>query len=254
MSDLPTAAAVQIIGLGGIPEVQPGDDVATIILAASAATPLQSGDIVVITHKIVSKAEGQLVDLTTVETSAFAREWAAQWDKDPRQIEVVLRESRRVVRMERGILICETRHGFICANAGVDASNVAGTESVCLLPRDPDGSAARIHAALSAKLGFAVPVIISDSFGRAWRNGIVNVAIGVAGMAPLADYRGQNDNNGREMHVSILAIADEIASASELVTGKLDRRPVTVVRGYTWNGEAGTGADIVMEYERNLFR
>lgn len=254
MSANPTAASVQIIGLGGVPEVHAGDDLAAIIHAASSASPLQAGDILVITHKVVSKAEGQLIDLATIEPSALALDWAAKWEKDPRQVEVVLRESRRIVKMDRGVMICETRHGFICANAGVDASNVPGENTVCLLPRDPDASAARLHATLAARLGFAVPIIISDSFGRPWRNGIVNIAIGVAGMAPLADYRGQFDTEGREMHVSVLAIADEIASASELVTGKLDRRPLTIVRGYAWDAHAGTAADLVMDPTRDLFR
>lgn len=252
---MPAAASVQMIGLGGMPEVRPGDDLAEQILAAAAATtPLQTGDILVVTQKVVSKAEGQLIDLATVEPSALARDWAARWGKDARQVEVALRESRRIVRMDRGVLICETRHGFICANAGVDASNVPGAETVCLLPVDPDASAARLHAAISARVGFAAPVIISDTFGRAWRNGIVNVALGVAGMPSLADYRGQFDTEGREMHVTVLAIADEIASAAELVTGKLDRRPVVIVRGYGWDGVAGRGADLVMDPTRDLFR
>ena len=254
MSNPPQPAAVQIMGLGGVPEIHPGDDLAAIILTASASMPLQRGDILVITHKIVSKAEGQLVALATVEPSAMARDWAAKWDKDARQVEMVLRESRRIVKMDRGVLICETRHGFICANAGVDASNVPGDDMVCLLPQNPDASAQGIYDVLAARLGFAVPIIISDSFGRPWRNGIVNIAIGVAGMAPLADYRGQYDTEGREMHVSVLAIADEIASASELVTGKLDRRPVTIVRGYAWDNHAGSAAEFVMDPTRDLFR
>ncbi|MBA3824851.1 MAG: coenzyme F420-0:L-glutamate ligase [Ktedonobacterales bacterium] len=251
----PSAASVQMIGLSGIPEVRPGDDLAEHILtAAKASVPLQTGDILVVTQKIVSKAEGQLVDLATVTPSALATDWATRWGKDARQVEVALRESRRIVRMDRGVLICETRHGYICANAGVDASNVPGTETVCLLPVDPDASAAQLHTAISARVGFAVPVIISDTFGRAWRNGIVNVALGVAGMLPLADYRGQYDTEGREMHVTVLAVADEIASAAELVTGKLDRRPVVIVRGYGWTEAAGRGADLVMDPARDLFR
>ena len=250
----PSATSVQMFGLAGIPEIRPGDDLAAQILSATqASVPLQVGDILVVTHKIVSKAEGQLVDLATVEPSALARDWAAQWGKDARQIEVALRESRRIVRMDRGVLICETRHGYICANAGVDASNVPGMETVCLLPVDPDASAARLHAAISAHVGFAVPIIISDTFGRTWRNGIVNVALGVAGMLPLTDYRGQFDTEGREMHVTVLAVADEIASAAELVTGKLDRRPVVVVRGYPWIEAAGRGADLIMDSTRDLF-
>jgi len=249
-----TPAYVQIIGLPDMPEVRQGDDLAEIILAAAATTPVESGDILVVTQKIVSKSEGRLVDLATVEPSALAREFAGRWGKDPRQVEVVLRESRRIVRMERGILICETRHGFICANAGVDASNVPGADVVCLLPVDPDASAQRLHDALAQRLGFPVPVIISDSFGRPWRNGITNIAIGVAGMAPLADYRGQLDTEGREMHVTVLAVADELAAAAELVHGKLRRCPVALIRGYPWEAAPGRAAELVMDPERNLFR
>ena len=183
------------------------------------------------THKIVSKSEGQLVDLRTITPSALAVRIAEQFGKDARQVDVVLRESARIVRMERGIIICETRHGLICANAAVDASNVAG-ETVCLLPSDPDASAARIRAGLREQTGADVAVIISDSFGRPWRNGIVNVAIGVAGMHPLTDYRGQTDPSGYDLRVTVMAVADELASAAELVMGKVDKVPVAVIRGY----------------------
>jgi coenzyme F420-0:L-glutamate ligase/coenzyme F420-1:gamma-L-glutamate ligase len=250
MSDL-----VQVFPLDGIPEIHPGDDLAEIVLTAAQSAPLVAGDVLVVTQKVVSKAEGRLVDLRAVEPSALARSWAAAWDKDPRHIEVVLRESKRIVRMDRGVLICETRHGFVCANAGVDASNVPGDEMVCLLPVDPDASAHRLMETISARVGFPVPVIVTDSFGRAWRSGIINIAIGVAGLEPLADYRGQEDPSGRELHVTILAVADELASAAELVTRKLDRRPVVVVRGYDWQpSDSGRAADLVMSPERDLFR
>ncbi len=248
-----TTSTVQIIGIDGIAEVMPGDDVSMLIWEASRQLPLLPSDVVIITHKIVSKAEGQLVDLATVIPSALATAWATTWEKDARQIEVCLREAKRIVRMDRGVLIAETHHGFICANAGVDASNVPGDDVVCLLPRDPDGSARRIAEALSAMAGFAVPVIITDSFGRAWRNGIMNIAIGVHGLLPLADYRGQPDMNGREMKVSVLAVADELASAAELVSGKVDRRPVAIVRGYAWEAGQGRAADLVMDPTRDLF-
>lgn len=248
------AGEIILFALHPFPEIHVGDDIAAIILNLANTTPLQQGDILVVTQKIVSKAEGQRIDLRTITPSPFATEWAMQWNKDPRQIEVVLQESRRIVKMDRGILICETHHGFICANAGVDASNVGGDDIVCLLPDDPDQSALALHHTISAATGFSVPVIITDSFGRTWRNGITNVAIGVAGMLPLADYRGQNDTYGRQMHVSILAIADEIASAAELITGKLDQRPVVVVRGYTWESGNGCGADLIMDPTRDLFR
>lgn len=249
-----TVPSVQIFGLAGIPEVRPGDDLAGMILAAAQDAPLQPGDVLVVTQKVVSKAEGRLADLRAVTPSAFAQAWAATWNKDARQVEVVLRESRRIVRMDRGVLICETRHGFVCANAGVDASNVGDPDTVCLLPVDPDASAARLAAEVAARLGFAVPVIVTDSFGRAWRNGIINVAIGVAGLRPLADYRGQVDPNGHELRVTILAVADEIASAAELVHGKLARCPVAIVRGYAWEPGVGRAAELVMDPARDLFR
>jgi coenzyme F420-0:L-glutamate ligase/coenzyme F420-1:gamma-L-glutamate ligase len=215
---------------------------------------LRSGDVLVVTHKIVSKAEGRLVDLNTVEPSALAKEYAARWGKDPRQIEVVFRESRRVVRMDRGVVISETRHGFVCANAGVDASNVPGEDTVCLLPVDPDRSAARLREALRRRLGVEVAVVVSDSFGRAWRFGITDVAIGVSGMDPLADYRGQNDPHGYPMEASVLAIADELAAAAELVMGKTDGIPIAIVRGYAYGKDAGTGRDLLMPPERDMFR
>jgi coenzyme F420-0:L-glutamate ligase/coenzyme F420-1:gamma-L-glutamate ligase len=248
---------MRVYGIGGLPEIQPHDDVPALIAESIAVSGLGllPDDVIVVTHKIVSKAEGRLVDLTTVEPSAQAREYAETWGKDARQVEVVLREARRISRMERGIIIAETTHGFICANAGVDASNVA-PETVCLLPDDPDGSAAEIRSALLRRFGITVGVIVSDSFGRPWRNGIVNVAIGVAGLAPLADYRGQHDAAGYELRASILAVADELAGAAELVMHKLDQRPVALIRGYAPPTAAahGTGKDLVMPPERDLYR
>ncbi|MDP9439796.1 MAG: coenzyme F420-0:L-glutamate ligase [Actinomycetota bacterium] len=237
----------------GFPEVRPGDDLEALVVGAVGDT-LRSGDVLVVTHKIVSKAEGRLVDLATVEPSALAKEYAARWGKDPRQIEAVLRESRRVVRMDRGVVISETRHGFVCANAGVDASNVPGEETVCLLPVDPDRSAARLREALHRQLGVEVAVVVSDSFGRAWRFGITDVAIGVSGMDPLADYRGQNDPHGYPMEASVLAVADELAAAAELVMGKTDGVPIAIVRGYAYGRDAGTGQDLLMPPERDMFR
>jgi len=250
------AAHISIIGLDGIPEVRAGDDLAAVILGAVEASGegLRDGDLLVVTHKIVSKAEGRLVDLRTVEPSDLARRHAERFGRDARQIEVVLRESVRIVRMDRGIIIAETPQGFICANAGVDASNVPGDDVVCLLPRDPDASAAALRGALRERTGIDVPVIISDSFGRPWRSGITNVAIGVAGLAPLADYRGQEDPYGRMMHASVLAVADELASAAELVNGKIDSRPVALIRGYPFARAEGTGRMLLMDPERDLFR
>lgn len=241
---------VEIIPVENVPEVRPGDDLAALVAAAD----LREGDVLVVTHKIVSKAEGRLVDLAGVNPSPFAKQLAAEHGKDPRQIEVVLRESRRVVKMDRGILITETRHGFVCANAGVDASNIPGDDTVCLLPLDPDASAARLHGALSDRLGLTVPVVISDSFGRPWREGITNVALGVAGMLPLADYRGQTDPHGHPLEASVLAVADELASAAELVVGKTSGIPLAIVRNYRYETGGGSGADLVMNPSRDLFR
>ena len=245
---------LEILPVEGIPEVRPGADLPTLISTASADGLLQTGDVVVVTHKIVSKAEGRLVDLDTVEPSAFAKGFAARHEKDPRQIEVVLRESRRIVRMDRGIIISETHHGFVCANAGVDASNVPGDETVCLLPLDPDASARRLRDSLISRTDSDIAVIVSDSFGRAWRQGITNVAIGVSGMDPLAAYRGGTDPHGYPLTASVLAVADELAAAAELVMGKTAGIPVAVVRGYPYPKGPGTGKDLIMEPERDLFR
>jgi coenzyme F420-0:L-glutamate ligase/coenzyme F420-1:gamma-L-glutamate ligase len=246
---------MRLIGLQGVPEVAPGDDLARLIVEASQTfTPLHNGDVLVVTQKIISKAEGQLVDLRTVEPSDLARRFAATWKKDARQVEVVLRESVRVVRMERGIIISQTRHGFICANAGVDESNVPGGHIACLLPRDPDESAHALRAALVKRLGVDVAVVISDSFGRPWRLGITNVAIGVAGLAPLADYRGQPDDFGRIMNVSVLAVADELASAAELVMGKVNRCPVAIIRGFPYEPREGSINELILDPADDLFK
>jgi coenzyme F420-0:L-glutamate ligase/coenzyme F420-1:gamma-L-glutamate ligase len=244
---------IELIPVEGFPEVRPGDDLVGMVAGTLEGT-LRSGDVLVVTHKIMSKAEGRLVDLGSVEPSALAKEYAARWGKDPRQIEVVLRESRRVVRMDRGVVISETRHGFVCANAGVDASNVPSEDTVCLLPMDPDGSAARLREALRRRLGVEVAVVVSDSFGRAWRFGITDVAIGVSGMDPLADYRGQSDPHGYPMEASVLAVADELAAAAELVMGKTDGVPIAIVRGYAYGRDGGTGQDLLMPPERDMFR
>jgi coenzyme F420-0:L-glutamate ligase/coenzyme F420-1:gamma-L-glutamate ligase len=230
-------ATVEVHALGGLPEVVPGMDLPAVIAEALAGAapllPLRPDDALVVTQKIVSKAEGAIVDLTTVEPRPEAIEFAERWGRDPRQIEVVLREARRIVRMERGVLITETHHGFVCANGGVDASNVgpASGSVVTLLPRDPDASAARIREAVRATLGADIAVIVSDSFGRPWRWGIVDVAIGVSGIEPLEDLRGRPDADGRVMQSTVRAVADEIASAAELAFGKTAGRPVALVRG-----------------------
>ena len=244
---------IEILPITGIPEIHPGDDLAGRI-PRSTRHWLRAGDILVVTHKIISKAEGRIVDLDTVEPSALAKRFAAEHGKDPRQIEVVLRESRRIVRMDRGVIISETHHGFVCANAGVDSSNVPGTESVCLLPVDPDASARRLRERISELTNLDLPVIVSDSFGRAWRFGITDVAVGVAGMASLADYRGGKDPHGNSLEASVLAVADELAAAAELVMGKTDGVPVAIIRGYDYERVAGSGKDLLMPPERDMFR
>ncbi|HEX9035863.1 MAG TPA: coenzyme F420-0:L-glutamate ligase [Ktedonobacterales bacterium] len=247
---------IRIIGLFGAPEAQPGDDLARMALVAATATgvSLMDGDILVVAQKVVSKAENMLVDLRTIEPSDLASRYATQWGRDPRQTEVVLRESVRIVRMDRGLIISQTRHGFVCANAGVDASNVPGGDYALLLPRDPDASAARLREDLRRMAGADIAVIVSDSFGRPWRKGIVNVALGVAGMAPLADYRGQPDDFGRIMNSSVMAVADEVASAAELAAGKVKRMPFVVVRGYPYQRAEGAGAEIIMDAASDLFK
>jgi coenzyme F420-0:L-glutamate ligase/coenzyme F420-1:gamma-L-glutamate ligase len=228
---------VTVTALAGLPEVRRGDDLGALIGDALEGThgvlPLEPGDVLVVTQKIVSKAEGAVVDLRTVEPRPEAVEWARRFDRDPRQIEVVLREARRVVRMEHGVLITETRHGFVCANGGVDASNVGpgSGDVVTLLPDDPDASALRIREALRARFGQDLAVVVSDSFGRPWRWGIVDVALGASGILPVEDLRGRPDADGRVMRTTVRAIADELASAAELALGKVGGRPVALVRG-----------------------
>jgi len=249
-----------VVALDGIPEIRPGDDLATqlgdALERAAGLMPLRSDDVLVVTQKIVSKAEGAIVDLSTVEPRPEAIAFAERWDRDARQVEVVLREARRVVRMANGVLITETSHGFICANGGIDASNV-GPDSgqvVTLLPVDPDGSAAAIRRAIERRFGVDLPVIISDSFGRPWRWGIVDVAIGVSGIAPLEDLRGVADHDGRVMKSTVRAVADEIASTAELAFGKTTARPAALVRGaHPIRGE-GTIRDGLMPAEFDLFR
>ncbi len=226
-------------------------------LAASAdLLPLREDDVLVVTQKVVSKAEGALVDLTAVEPRPEAVAFAERWDRDPRQVEVVLREARRIVRMANGVIITETSHGFVCANGGIDASNVgpASGNVVTLLPIDPDGSATAIRAAIRARLDHDLPVVVSDSFGRPWRYGIVDVAIGVSGLQPLDDLRGQPDADGRVMRSTVRAVADELASAAELALGKTAGRPLALVRGATFQRGEGRVADTLIPSEFDLFR
>ena len=254
------ADRVEAIAIEGLDEVVPGDDlpalIADALAAASGIDTLRDDDVLVVTQKIVSKAEGAIVDLTTIDPSPVASEFARRFDRDARQVEVVLREAKRVVRMANGVIITETQHGFVCANGGIDASNVgpASGSIVTLLPRDPDASADRIRAAIRARLGHDLPVIVSDSFGRPWRFGIVDVAIGVSGLMPLDDLRGEPDADGRIMRSTVRAVADELASAAELVLGKTARRPLALVRGATFRRGEGRIADALIPAEMDLFR
>jgi len=220
----PPAGRVEILPIERLPEVGPGDDLAALLSARCAFVP---GDVLVVAHKVVSKAEGRVVALTGVEPSPRAVELAEPWGKDPRQVEVVLRETAELVRVERGVLICRTGHGFVCANAGVDASNAAAPGELILLPLDPDASARGLRAALPGRPA----VVITDSFGRAWRVGQCDVAIGVAGLQPLDDWRGRHDAAGRELEATIIAVADQVAAAADLVRGKDSREPAVLVRG-----------------------
>lgn len=242
----------------GIGEISPGSDLGLIIYTAlqTRQLELREGDILVVTQKIVSKAEGRIVQLDDVEPSDFARRFAEEYQKDAAHVEIVLRESQRIVRMDHGVLISETPHGFICANAGVDESNVNGARALTLLPVDPDASARILRTRLQqlAGEGFDIAVIISDTWGRPWREGQVNMAIGVAGMEALTDYRGQRDSYGYEMHASVIAVADELAAAAELVMGKVDRVPVALIRGYRYQPGKGNGKALLRNPTTDMFR
>jgi len=246
---------LRIIGVPGLPEIAAGDNVASFIAVAArdANIEILEGDVIVVAQKIVSKAEGCTVHLSSIEPSSLAREWAAGYDKDARMVEVVLRQSRRIVRMERGVIISETHHGFVCANAGVDASNVT-EDVVTVLPKDSDESARRIQAGLEESFGVRIAVIVSDTFGRPWREGITNVAIGVAGIAPLIDYRGQLDWHGRPLRVTVIAVADEIASAAELAMQKSAGVPVVIIRGFDYQAREASARELIRSADNDLFR
>ncbi|MGE0228533.1 MAG: coenzyme F420-0:L-glutamate ligase [Dehalococcoidia bacterium] len=250
-----TPPEVRVIGVTRIPMVQRGDDLAAFIGDAAAAqgTPVEAGDVIVVTQRVVSKAEGRVVPLDSFEPTPFARAWAARNDKDPRQIEAVLQESVRIVRQARGVLITETKHGFICANAGVDASNVGGDDLVSLLPEDPDASCRGLRATIRERSGVEVAVVMTDTFGRPWREGQTNIAIGVAGMRPLRSYDGERDLDGRELRVTMPCPADEIAAAAGLVMEKLAAVPAAIVRGFPYEAGDGSAREIVRPFERDLF-
>jgi coenzyme F420-0:L-glutamate ligase/coenzyme F420-1:gamma-L-glutamate ligase len=250
-----TGARIEILGLPGIGEVTPGTDLAeTVWSAAEAIGGLEDEDVVVVSSKIISKAEGQIVELASVVPSEFARTWAADWDKDAAVVELVLREARRVVRQVGPILITETRHGFVCANSAVDQSNAGGPGLALLLPRDPDASARGVREGLRER-GVDTAVIVTDTFGRPWREGQTDVAIGLAGIRPLRSYVGERDPHGREFHVQALCVVDELASAAELVKGNLDRIPAAVVRGFAWEHDAAASIQSILRpIDRDLFR
>jgi coenzyme F420-0:L-glutamate ligase/coenzyme F420-1:gamma-L-glutamate ligase len=245
-------AELRVIPLREIPELDEGDDLGALIVdAAARAGGFERGDVLVVAQKAVSKVEGRVVDLTEVDPSDRARELAG--DTDPRRLEVILREASAIVRSRPPLVIAETRHGFVCASAGVDASNAKGRDTLVLLPLDPDASADRLRAALHERAGVDVAVIVSDSFGRAWRRGTTDVALGVAGIPALLDLAGERDSAGYELHATEIAVADEIAGAAELVMGKTDGIPAAIVRGLALQG-SGRGRDLVMPRARDLFR
>ncbi len=247
---------IRIIGVPGIPEVLPGDSPGDLIAAAArrGSVSVCAGDVFVVAQKIVSKAEGQIVDLNTVTPSALAGEWGRRHGKDPRVVETVLGEARRVVRMDRGRLIVETHSGFICANAGVDNSNTA-PDKVTTLPRDCDASACRIRRRLEEEFGVGLAVIVSDTFGRPWRNGLTNVALGVSGLKPLLDLAGVADAAGRPLRATVLAVADDLASAAGLMMGKTRRLPVVLIRGAGFeSSDSASGRDLLRPAEEDLFR
>ena len=247
---------MSIFGIPGLPEIMEGADLAEAIAdaAAAAGTPLVDGDVVVVTSKIVSKAEGRTVEIGDIEPSAFAREWSQQWDKDPAVTEIVLREAKRVVRQQGPILITETHHGFVCANSGVDQSSSGAHGRLVLLPHDPDASARRMRDGFVAR-GINAAVIVSDTFGRAWREGQTDIAIGVAGIQPILSYIGQFDPHGHEFKVQAICTADELTGAVELVKGNISRVPVGVVRGFAWDvDDSATIAPVLRDQSRDLFR
>ncbi|MGH9784509.1 MAG: coenzyme F420-0:L-glutamate ligase [Terriglobia bacterium] len=246
---------LEIHAIEGLPEIAVGAPLAELFCEAAAAGGLRlaGGDVLVVAQKVVSKAEGRLVELRAVEPTPFAISLAQSLKKDPRHVEVILRESRRIVRMDAGLIVVETHHGFICANAGVDTSNVS-PGWVSLLPCDPDASALRLQQQIARRVGAPIAVIISDTFGRPWREGLTNVAIGVAGFEPSIDYRGQTDAHGNVLAATVVAAADELAAAAELVMGKISRRPAAIIRHFPWTPAAGKATDLIRPREKDLFR
>jgi coenzyme F420-0:L-glutamate ligase/coenzyme F420-1:gamma-L-glutamate ligase len=250
-----TGSTLELFQIPGLPEIERGEDLAKQISAAAkkAGLRFEAGDILVVAQKIVSKAEGAVVQLETVKPSAEARELAEQLKKDARVVDLVLKESRRILRRDR-VLIVETHHGFVCANAGIDHSNVPGSDVVTLLPRDPDGSATKLSASLRKRTGKRIAVIISDTFGRPWRLGLTNVAIGAAGLPVLRDLRGARDRQGKPLTATILAVADELAAAAGLLMGKAEGIPAVLIRGYRYKPSSEKAASIIRPAAEDLFR
>lgn len=242
---------LEIVALSGLPEVRPGDDVGELVRDASQREqqPIDPSMIVAVAQKIVSKSEAAIVDLRDIQPSALARSWAERWNKDPRLIELILSQSRRIVKMDRGVIIAETHHGFVCANAGVDQSNVPGDDHATILPTDPDASAQCLRSALGCGA-----VIITDTFGRPWREGLVDIAIGVAGLDPLDDLRGETDRHGRKLSATIIAVADQLAAAAGLVMKKAAGCPVALIRGFQWRAAEGSARALLRSPEQDLFR
>lgn len=252
----PAASELRVIPIAVTGEIHPGDSLAEKLLEAlrRLRVRLQSGDILVVKHKIVSKSEGRMVDLATIELSAESIAWAKQYDLDARVIELALRESRAVIRRKNGVLITETHHGFLCANSGVDISNVDGGRHAILLPEDADRSAANLRREIKKRVGIGIPVIITDSFGRPWREGLTEFAIGIAGMKALRDDRGRRDPHGYKLKASVEAVADELACAAGLVCGKLNRAPACIVRGFRYQPATGRARDLLRPPATDLFR
>jgi coenzyme F420-0:L-glutamate ligase / coenzyme F420-1:gamma-L-glutamate ligase len=254
---------LEVLAITGLPEISPEAPLADLLSDAMTRCGLafEDGDVLVLAQKMVSKSEGRLVELSRVEASPFACSLAASLGKDARHLEVILRESKRIVRMDAGLILSETRHGFICANAGVDTSNVP-EGWVSLLPEDPDASACRLQAEICRSSGKQVAIIVSDTFGRPWREGLTNVAIGVAGLLPMVDYRGQVDGGGHSLSATVIAAADELAAAAEIVMGKLSRRPAAIIRHFRWRTEGGktsreeaaSAKAMIRPREKDLFR
>jgi coenzyme F420-0:L-glutamate ligase/coenzyme F420-1:gamma-L-glutamate ligase len=252
----PTTGELRLIPIPVAGEICPGDSLADKLLASLRDNDLvfEPGDILVVKHKIVSKSEGRIVDLASITPSADSKAWAMKYSLDARVVELALRESGAVIRRKNGVLITETAHGFLCANSGVDVSNVDGGAHALLLPEDPDRSAANLRRAIKKRTGLAIPVIITDSFGRPWREGLTEFCIGIAGMKPLRDDRGRRDSHGYRLHASVEAIADELACAAGLVCGKLNRAPACIIRGFRYAPGRGSMRQLLRPAATDLFR